>query len=73
MKRVSLAIVLFIALSLPLLADVANFKFQKVGDDVYAAIAEREFSGSQFQSMPGFSTFFDANFRRAYNELKELR
>ncbi|KAA0893348.1 MBL fold metallo-hydrolase [Oryzomonas rubra] len=40
MKRVSLAIVLFVALFLPIVADAANFRFQKVGGDVYAAIAE---------------------------------
>jgi cyclase len=41
------------------------------GLDVDAA--KREFSLPQFQNMPGFRTFFDANFRRAYNELKGLQ
>jgi len=41
------------------------------GLDVDAA--KREFSLPRYQGMPGFRTFFDANFRRAYNELKDLR
>jgi len=41
------------------------------GLDVDAA--KREFSLPRYQGMPGFKTFFDANFRRAYGELKELR
>ncbi|QEM69156.1 MBL fold metallo-hydrolase [Geobacter sp. FeAm09] len=38
-----------------------------------ADAAKREFSLPQFQAMPGFRTFFDANFRRAYTELRELQ
>ncbi|GFE60297.1 MBL fold metallo-hydrolase [Geobacter sp. AOG2] len=41
------------------------------GLDVDAA--KREFSLPQYRNMPGFKTFFDANFRRAYNELKGLQ
>jgi hypothetical protein len=35
--------------------------------------ARREFSLPQYRSLPGFSTFFEVNFRRAFNELKDLR
>lgn len=35
--------------------------------------ARRQFSLSQYENIPGFKTFFDVNFRRAYNELKVLK
>lgn len=35
--------------------------------------ARRQFSLPQYESMPGYKAFFDVNFRRAYNELKELK
>lgn len=41
------------------------------GLDVEAA--KREFFLPQYKDMPGFRTFFEVNFRRAYNELKDLK
>lgn len=35
--------------------------------------AKRQFNLQQYESMPGFKAFFDVNFRRAYNELKDLK
>ena len=35
--------------------------------------ARRQFSLPQYEEMPGYKVFFDVNFRRAYNELKELK
>lgn len=35
--------------------------------------AKRQFRLPQHESMPGYKAFFDVNFRRAYNELKDLK
>ncbi len=35
--------------------------------------AKRGFSLPQHENLPGFRAFFDVNFKRAYNELKELK
>lgn len=44
-----------------------------VGKGLDVEAAKREFSLPQYRTMPGFSTFFEVNFRRAYNELRDLR
>lgn len=35
--------------------------------------AKRQFSLPQYENMPGYKALFDVNFRRSYNELKNLR
>lgn len=35
--------------------------------------AKRQFSLPQYENLPGFKVFFDANFRHAYNELRTLK
>lgn len=35
--------------------------------------AKRKFSLPQYERMPGYRAFFDANFKRAFSELKELK
>jgi glyoxylase-like metal-dependent hydrolase (beta-lactamase superfamily II) len=43
------------------------------GKSLDADAAKREFSLPAYQDRPGFRTFFDVNFRRAYHEIKELK
>lgn len=35
--------------------------------------AKRQFSLPQYENLPGYKAFFDVNFRRAYNELKDIK
>jgi glyoxylase-like metal-dependent hydrolase (beta-lactamase superfamily II) len=42
------------------------------GKGLEVEAAKRQFSLPQYENMPGFRTFFDVNFRRAYKELKAL-
>ena len=42
------------------------------GKGLEVEAAKRQFSLPQYENMPGFRTFFDVNFRRAYHELKAL-
>lgn len=35
--------------------------------------ARRQFSLPQYENMPGYKAFFDVNFKRAYNELKDIK
>lgn len=44
-----------------------------IGKGLEVEAAKRQFSLPQYEKMPGFKAFFDVNFRRAYNELKELK
>ncbi len=43
------------------------------GKGLEVEAAKRQFSLPQYDDLPGFRAFFDVNFRRAYNELKELK
>ena len=44
-----------------------------VAKDLEVEAAKRQFSLPQYEKMPGFQVFFDANFRRAYIELRTLK
>jgi hypothetical protein len=44
-----------------------------IGMGLEVETAKRQFSLPQYDNMPGFRAFFDANFRRAYQELKALK
>ena len=41
------------------------------GLDVEAA--KRQFRLPQYENMPGYKSFFEVNFKRAYSELKDIR
>ncbi|MBT1072476.1 MBL fold metallo-hydrolase [Pelotalea chapellei] len=43
------------------------------GLNVDVEIAKRKFSLPQYENMPGFKVFFEANFKRAFFELKDLK
>lgn len=43
------------------------------GKGLEVEAAKRQFSLPQYENQPGFRAFFDANFRRAYHELKALK
>lgn len=43
------------------------------GLNVDVEIAKRKFSMPQYENMPGFKVFFEANFKRAFLELKDLK
>jgi cyclase len=53
--------------------DFSTEVLRLAGKGLDVETAKREFSLPQYKDMPGFRTFFDVNFRRAYNELKELK
>lgn len=46
---------------------------KQVGKGLDVEAAKRQFSLPQYENLPGFKAFFDANFRRAYQELKALK
>lgn len=44
-----------------------------IGKGLEVEPARRQFSLPQYENMPGYKAFLDVNFRRAYNELKDLK
>lgn len=44
-----------------------------VGKGLGFEAARRQFSLPQYETLPGFRAFFDVNFKRAFNELKDVK
>lgn len=53
--------------------DFSTEVLRLIGKGLSLETARRQFSLPQYAALPGFKTFFDVNFKRAYSELKVIK